>query len=354
MAITGVVLGHWLVTAVLPAGEGVLAGLDVDSPLRHLPALAPLSWLLQTLGLFFFAGGFGAAVSRASARRYAGSLRGWWVARVSRLARTVLLVLLAWAIVLGVLLLFGLGADAAGTVVHLVTSPLWFLAVYVVLLAGTDVALALHGWLGWAAAAVPAGLALLVESAVAAGAPGVLGQATVLLVWWVPWQLGVVAAERGIPGPPAATALLAFGVAGGLLAVLVFGYPVSAVGGTGQARSNLAPPSPFALALALAQVGAVLLAAPPLRRAARSARTVVGWVNARALPIFLLHQSALTAVLLAAGAFGTFAGLHEVPSGGAWLLARLCWLPGFAGMLWLLLVTLGRILPARRDAPGQK
>ncbi|WP_216216446.1 acyltransferase family protein [Amycolatopsis aidingensis] len=354
VAITGVVLGHWLVTAAIPVGDGLPSGLRLDSPLRYLPELAPLSWLLQTLGLFFFAGGFGAAVSRARSRRRGERLPAWWAARVSRLLQAILLVLLAWAAVLGVLLPSGLGAGAAGTVVHLVTSPLWFLAVYVVLLACADIALALHRRLGLLAAAVPAGLALLVELATAAGAPAVLGQATVLLVWWTPWQLGVAAAGRGLPGPAAATALLALGVAGGALAVLVFGYPVSAVGGTGEARSNLAPPSPFALALALAQVGAVLLAAPLLRRFARAAGGLVGWVNTRALPIFLLHQSALTAVVLLGAVFGTLPGLHGVPTGGAWVLARLCWLPCFAAVLWLLLSTLGRVLPGRRGPAGQK
>ncbi|WP_433065721.1 acyltransferase family protein [Dactylosporangium sp. CS-033363] len=53
IAICGVVLGHWLVTAVVVSGDTI----RVASPLRAVPWLAPASWLFQTLALFFFVGG---------------------------------------------------------------------------------------------------------------------------------------------------------------------------------------------------------------------------------------------------------------------------------------------------------
>nr|WP_180214536.1 hypothetical protein [Phytohabitans suffuscus] len=61
VAIAGVVLGHWLVTGLVLGPGG---GLDQASPLRALPSFAPVTWVLQTLGLFFFAGGYAAARSR--------------------------------------------------------------------------------------------------------------------------------------------------------------------------------------------------------------------------------------------------------------------------------------------------
>ncbi|MCP2335726.1 acyltransferase family protein [Actinomadura rupiterrae] len=54
LAILGVILGHWLVTAVVNTG-GVL---HAASPLTTMPALAPISWLLQTLAIFFLVGGY--------------------------------------------------------------------------------------------------------------------------------------------------------------------------------------------------------------------------------------------------------------------------------------------------------
>ncbi|MEV4259698.1 hypothetical protein AB0J52_41610, partial [Spirillospora sp. NPDC049652] len=57
LAILGVVVGHWLVTAMVNHG-GVL---HPASPLRGIPALTPLSWIFQTLALFFLVGGHTAA-----------------------------------------------------------------------------------------------------------------------------------------------------------------------------------------------------------------------------------------------------------------------------------------------------
>src|SRR5215468_11234091 len=67
IAILGVVLGHWLVTALVTNGDGTLS---VTSPIQRVPMLAPASWVFQTLALFFFVGGLLAArPSRTSADR---------------------------------------------------------------------------------------------------------------------------------------------------------------------------------------------------------------------------------------------------------------------------------------------
>ncbi|MQA12302.1 MAG: acyltransferase [Pseudonocardiaceae bacterium] len=352
MAIAGIVSGHWLVTATVAAPGGTLAGLDVDSPLRHLPELVPVSWLLQTLGLFFFAGGFAAAVSHARGRLRGERPASWFGARVRRLAVAVAVVLLGWVAVWIVLSGFGLSAGTAATVRNLVTSPLWFLAVYVVLLAGTSWTRSLHARFGVGAAAIPGFLAVGVDAAVALGAPEPIGQLNVLLVWWVLWQLGVAVADGWTASWRHGAVLLVCAAAGFGILVLVAGYPASAVGGTGEARSNLAPPSVAALALALAQLGGVLIAAPLLRRLAamRGWRAAIGWANVKALPIFLLHQSALVTVVLIAGSFGALPGLHTPPDDLGWVAARLCWLPVFAGALVVLLAVLGRLLggPPRR------
>ena len=60
IAVVTVVLGHWLVTALVDTPTGMY----IDSPLKHLAELTPVSWVLQTLGLFFFVGGYAAAHSQ--------------------------------------------------------------------------------------------------------------------------------------------------------------------------------------------------------------------------------------------------------------------------------------------------
>lgn len=129
VAMLGVVVGHWMVTAVVSAPGGVFAGLDVGSPLRWFWQLVPLSWVLQTLGLFFFAGGFAGATSLAASVRRGERTLVWFGTRVRRLVVAVAVVVVGWVAVLALLSWFGLSSDTAGVVRHLVFSPLWFLGV---------------------------------------------------------------------------------------------------------------------------------------------------------------------------------------------------------------------------------
>ncbi|MGH3433599.1 MAG: acyltransferase family protein [Thermocrispum sp.] len=353
-AMVGVVVGHWLVTVVVIGHGGALDRLTIESSLRALPDLTPLSWVLQTLGLFFFAGGYAATVSRRRAVGRGEGFASWWLTRVRKLATAVAVVLAGWAVVLGVLaLLAELRRPAADVVINLVTSPLWFLAVYLALLALTPLAIVLHRRLGVAGVCLPAGLAVAVEVAVSVGGPAEVGYLTLLAVWWSAWQLGVSLAAGWRPGVLAGWVLVVGGVVVCVVLVLYAGYPASAVGGT-AARSNLNPPSAFALALAAAQLGVVRLLAGPLRTLAvrRRWRTAIAWVNDRALPIFLLHQSALVTVVLLGASFGALPGLHQSPEGLAWPLARLAWCPVFAAVLVVLLIGLQRLLP-RQSVPAR-
>lgn len=296
IAIVGVVLGHWLVTAVVLTGDGLV----VDSPLRWMPELAPVSWVFQTLGLFFFVGGFGAARSAVP----------WWL-RARKLVLPVVVLVGVWAAVLFGLSLRGLPQQTVSTVGYLVVTPLWFLAVYVVLLAFTP----LVSRLGWWGVGFAVGLVVLD-----------VGWVNVVAVWWAPWQIGVLVAQRG---QRRSWGVALFVVGAGAFALLLgAGYPVSAVGVPGAAESNLSPPSALALALALAQVGLVLVLRPSFRAPA---------VNARALPIFLVHQSALLVVTLVGSVFGSLRGLHTPPSEALWVLERGTWLPVFGCVCLVLL-----------------
>ena len=85
LAIAGVIGGHWLVTALV-LGKGNSAGhggtvLSDQSPLASMPWLTPLSWVFQTLAVFFLVGGYSAA------RGYRGGYGPWLRKRMVRLAR---------------------------------------------------------------------------------------------------------------------------------------------------------------------------------------------------------------------------------------------------------------------------
>ena len=147
LAIAGVIGGHWLVTALVLGKSGGSAVLSDNSPLASMPWLAPLSWVFQTLAVFFLVGGYSAA------RGYRGGYLPWLRKRMVRLARPVAALVAVWIPVTVGMCLAGVPAATVHTILFLVISPLWFLGVYAVLTALTPAAMWLVRRFGaWAAA----------------------------------------------------------------------------------------------------------------------------------------------------------------------------------------------------------
>lgn len=334
LAIGGVVLGHWLIAVQAPDAGGALRN---ASPLRDLPYLAPVSWVLQTLAVFFLVGGYTATLGRDRSRhRPYGE---WLAARLRRLGRPVVAVTAAWGAALAVLALAGVPAGTLRTCAVLIVQPLWFIGVYLVATALTPLMLALDRPLGPAApltsAAVVAAVDALRYGPWADAMPAWLGVMNIMPGWLFGYQLGVAWA-RGRLRTSTAAYLAAAGVA--LFAVLVggLGYPASMVGVPGAGRSNSSPPSLLVVALAAVQCG---LAVPLRARLAAWLRRPLAWAvvvvaNLTAMTVFCWH---LTAVLLTSlttyALAGPLPGLHITPAGPSWIIERVLWLPAFAALL---------------------
>ncbi|MFC8915021.1 acyltransferase [Streptomyces sp. NPDC057116] len=325
LAILGVVLGHWLVTALV-ADSGTVR---TASPLQHMPHLAPVSWAFQTLAVFFLVGGYAAARGLDSARARGGSYGRWLGSRMARLARPVTAVLALWAVVALVTLVSGVGLATVLALLRLVWSPLWFLFVFAALTAVTPLVRGLHPL--W-----PLALVLYVDVfRFGLGGPAALGWVNVAAGWLVPYCLGASWA-RALPGRRAGWGLLLGGSAATAGLVLLAGYPASMVGVPGAPISNLNPPTLAAVTFGLAQCGAALLLIGPLRRVLRrpAVWAAAAPVNLCAMTVFLWHQTAMIAVTaLGLLAGRPLTGLHTPPDGADWILARLLWLPLFATAL---------------------
>ncbi|WP_051944474.1 acyltransferase family protein [Streptacidiphilus rugosus] len=325
-AILGVVLGHWLVTAlVFDSGKVADA-----SPLQHMPQLAPISWAFQTLAVFFLVGGQVAARSYATARARGRSYPQWLAARLGRLFRPVAAVLVVWSVVTVVLLASGVDYATVHTLVKLVLSPLWFLLVFAALTAATPLVHRLHPL--W-----PLAVVLYVDLwRFGFHGPAWVGWINLPAGWLVPYCLGAAWAREGLRSRTTGWVLLVGGAVTTALLVLFAGYPASMVGVPGDHISNLNPPTLAAVTFGLAQCGAALLLLGPLRRVLRrpAAWAAVALVNLSAMTIFLWHQTAaMTVAALGLLAGHPLLGLHTVPDGAGWILARLAWLPVFALML---------------------
>ncbi|MFI8531212.1 acyltransferase [Streptomyces aquilus] len=324
-AILGVVLGHWLVTALVADGRS----LRTASPLQHMPWLAPISWAFQTLAVFFLVGGHAATRSYATARARGTTYGAWLTARLSRLFRPVAAVLTLWTVTAAGLLLTGAEFGTVHTLVKLALSPLWFLVVFAALTAATPLLTRLSPL--W-----PLAVVLHVDLIrFGLGGPSWLGWVNEAAGWLVPFTLGAAWTRGELERRRAGWILLTGGAAATTALVAWGGYPASMVGVPGAAVSNLNPPTLVAVTFGLAQCGLALLLRDRLHGAMRRplAWAAVALVNLSAMTIFLWHQTALMATTATGLLVGRLPGLHTVPDGLGWVAARVAWLPVFAAVL---------------------
>ncbi|TXS13465.1 acyltransferase [Streptomyces sp. adm13(2018)] len=298
-----VVLGHWLMAAVTTDGQ-------VGNLLAVVPGLQAATWLFQVMPVFFFVGGFSHALAHRSRPRYAAFLR----ARLQRLLRPTMVFVGVWGAAALVLQLSGADGGLTGVALRLVTQPLWFIGIYLAMVAFTPPLLRLHERWGWGAFAALAGGAVAVDVLRFAADVPFVEFLNFAFVWLAVHQLGFLRADGMIrrPAPLAGAGLL------GAAALVALGpYPLSMVGMPGEKVSNMAPPTLALLCHGLWMVGAVeLLRGPGTRLVARAGvwRAVVT-ANGVAMTAFLWH---LTAML---GVYGALLGLDRelpAPATGAW------------------------------------
>ncbi|MFJ8360371.1 acyltransferase [Streptomyces sp. NPDC093984] len=322
LAILGVVLGHWLVTALVADG----GSLHTASPLHFMPWLAPISWVFQTLAVFFLVGGHVATKGYASARARGVTYGQWVRTRTTRLFKPVAAVVTLWTVAACGLLATGADAGTVHTLVKLALSPLWFLVVFAALTAATPLLTRLNPL--W-----PLAVVLHVDLVrFGLGGPSWLGWVNLPAGWLVPYTLGAAWTRGELESRRAGRVLLAGGAAATAVLVAWAGYPASMVGVPGEPVSNLNPPTLAAVTFGLAQCGLALLLRERLRRAMRRplAWAAVALVNLSAMTIFLWHQTALMATTATGLLAGRLPGLHTTPGDLTWVAARLAWLPVFA------------------------
>jgi Acyltransferase family len=351
LAICGVILGHWLVTALVLTPGGTLRD---ASPLASIPALTPASWIFQTLAVFFCVGGY------ASARSYHGGYLTWLRQRLIRLSRPVAALAAVWVVLGTGMWLAGVSGSTLHTVLTLVLDPLWFLGVYAGLTALTPVAVTLVRRLGAAAALIPLAVVAAVDAArLGLGGPSWVGWINVVAGWLVPYLLGIAWARGAFASRKLPALMLAGGVAATIALIVWAHYPASMVGVNGARISNLNPPSLAVVTFGIAQVGLALLLRGPLARLMRKpvAWAAVAVANLSAMTLFLWHQTAFLAVTAAGLLVGRLPGLHTAPTSAVWVAERIAWLPVFAMVLAVLVMVFRRAerAPRRPDRkPGQQ
>ena len=276
-----VVAGHWLMAVVGWRGGRVEGG----NAIALVPGLWLATWLLQVMPLFFFVGGLANLVSARRGGGWAGFVAG----RAARLLRPTVAFLAVWTVAAAVLGAAGVPEAALRPATRLVVQPLWFLGLYLLVVALAPAMLRLHRRFG---PAVAVWLAVAAATADVAGRvadlPGLdrLGDLNFLLVWLFAHQLGFLYADGTLPGWPRRAHLAM--AAGGLAALTVLtasgAWPRSMVGLPGDPVSNMNPPSLCIVALTIWLVGLAMLVRDPVTRWLHRPRPWALVVDHRLLP----------------------------------------------------------------------
>jgi len=366
-SIVAVVIGHWLI-GIISWQDGVIR---TTSAVGVTSFLWLATWLLQVMPIFFFVGGFSNYVAFAAHRQRGDSAGSFIRSRLARLARPSLVFLGVWGAVMLAMHALEVGEPTGPRLWGNVTllrgvlppgatvpfGPLWFLAVYLVVVAVAPGTIWLHRRFGlWVPAA-------LVTGAVAADAIGFMGGvllarwANVVFVLLLPHQLGHAYGDGSmLRWPRRRFMAMVLGGLGGLLLLTnpplfqlagdvrfdwfpgIGAYPKSLLGTDVEVVSNAYPPTLCFLLGGIWSIGAVMLLRPWLGRWVQRPRAWVATiaVNGVIMTLFLWH---MTAYLLAVLLLWPLGLGQQTDSTAVWWIERIVWI-GVPGAILLALVSI--------------
>jgi hypothetical protein len=337
MALGVVVVYHWCFTVVRWRHDGPHA----SNPIGSTRGLWLLTWVLQVMPLFFVVGGAVHARSTSPGPAFVAS-------RLRRLLPPALALVAGAVAVAEVARAWGVGWSRQAAL--LICSPLWFLAVYSLLVVLTPLARTAHHRWG---EVVP--VALLVGTAAIDLLRFRFGSTAASWLAWIAvfgfcHQLGF-SWDRLRQAPARFGDCLALGGLGGLLVLTNMGhYPRSAVGVPGEHISNMGPPTVVIVALCCLQLGLLVRFAPlVLRLLDRSVHprsaALVQRLQSESMRLYLLHGVAMA---VAYAAVAAVAGRPPQEPTAAWWLTRPLWFAAPLAAYALLTSASARLRPAER------
>jgi surface polysaccharide O-acyltransferase-like enzyme len=345
VSILAVISGHWLLAApYVIDGEFVLGNM-----LETVDYAVWLSWGFQVMPVFFLVGGYANAVSWRAAQRDGRPFASWLDARLRRLILPVLPLIAVWLLLAWIARSIGIDADSVQAVSKIALIPIWFLAIYTLIVLLVPITHAAWQRFGFASFLFPAALAVADDAAFFAGYQ-YLGWFNYVFVWVAVHQLGYAWRDNRLPSPAIRFGCGCFGL-GLLYGLTVLGpYPVAMISVPDNPISNTLPPKLPLMALGLAQAGFLLSFEAPLRR---WLNRPVPWttavlLNGMIMTIYLWHSTALALVVSLSASLGNL-GLQFTPGGTGWWLSRPAWLALYALALAAMLPLVARF--ERRPLP---
>ena len=324
MSMLVVTVGHWLAAAPYFDTIGTLTTSHI---LTVAPWTAWLTWILQIMPIFFMVGGYANGISWRAARRDGRSYAAWLKDRLRRLVWPILPLLAVWVIIVAVEYARGMRPELIRYGSQVAFIPIWFLAVYIMIMLLVPVLGAAWTRLGMKAFWTLTAAAVAVDVIYFAGGIRWLGFANYVFVWAAIFLLGYGWLDERFSDGRMLLLYAGFAFVTLLLLVHAAPYPVSMIGIPEDPISNTTPPKAILIPLAVMQAGLLLAVEAPARRwlAGRVVWTTTVAVNANIMTLYIWHLTATTLVVLAAYLAGGI-GLRLEPGGAEWWWTRLPWL----------------------------
>ncbi|NUT50073.1 MAG: hypothetical protein HOV94_22595 [Saccharothrix sp.] len=282
-----------------------------------------LTWALQAIPVFYFAGGHANLAAWHAVREDHGGYGRYLAGRISWLLRPVLAFVLAWLVLPLPLELLDVDKSRVEMFGRLIANPLWFLGLYLVAVAATPVMAWLHRTARLATPVALVAVMIVVDLARIGLGWRTGGYLNLVLGALLLQQLGFHYADgslhrisRRVLGALAVAAVPV------LLGLITFGgYPRTMMPLPGERSSNLSPPTVCLLVLGLAQICLVLLLEQRVTAwlARRPLWRVVDFARTAPMTVYLGYLTVLAAVI------GVL-GLLDSPAAFDWVATRPRWL----------------------------
>ncbi|MEE8368838.1 MAG: acyltransferase family protein [Thermoanaerobaculia bacterium] len=344
-----VVMGHWLMATAHQTDEGFALG--------HLLGIQPttqwLTWIFQVMPLFFMVGGFSNSISWRSATRKGLSYSHWLSNRMQRLVGPMVPLMLFWGVTAGIAFIFGEAVTVIQIGTQMALIPLWFLAVYVLVVALTPATLGLWDRYGLGSIVAMAALAVAVDVLVFQFGIRAAGWSNYAFLWLTVHQLGYAWRDERLTGTAAPLGVAGVGLVALLWMTQMGPYSLSLVGAPNDSVSNTTPPKLPLLALAIFHSGLLLAVQRPVRRWLEGDRPWAATIimNRVIMTVFLWHLTPLT-LLIAVGYWSGGMGFSLIPGSSLWWSLRPLWMLGLIAALTPFVVIFNRFetAPPRKPA----
>jgi peptidoglycan/LPS O-acetylase OafA/YrhL len=333
-----VVIWHWGFTILVVSATTV----SPTNPIGFTKGMWAITWLLQVMPVFFFVGGYTHRLAFDDYER--GDSRRFLRRRAARLVPPVAVIIGIW-IALGFVLEATMDPEWTWPAVILVLSPLWFIVVYLVLVAIAPLAVRAHWRWGELVIIWLLGLAAVLDVLRFSHQQGWAAWVNFLVIWGLAHQFGFFY-DRLIAAPRRVGWMFFWGGLFAMVALTNMGfYPRSVVGVPGERFSNMGPPTLTIVALIVLQIGLVLLARDWVvgrLETSRKWQRMSTWVNTNSMALYLFHTTGMAIVVALAWVLFKYVPPAEPTT--EWWLTRPLWLIGPALATYPLIIGLRKLI----------